>query len=567
MGCILAEEEFRIQEGKFPNLKKICILFRVALVWKSLFEKSILQGVIMNPWFFFLALFFSCFQLYSNTFTWNSAAVISNSGVDVSDPQVVIDPSGNITAVWLENGVLQSSVQPFGGSWSTPVAVTGSGASSPALGIDGSGNATAVWILGDVVQTSTLPLNGSWDSSTTLSDTGAVTPAIAVDSSGNAVVAWQRNGFIESKTRFSGNWGLVYMLSAQNSDPPDVAISDGGTAVVVWHSVISGVDTIVASTSIVGSTWSNPVNLTSPSVNALQPRVAIDSHGNGTAVWFQYDKPLSAYTKVQVFASSLQSNTGNWTVPVAISDTGSRNPNELPLALSSDANGNAVAVWSNSPDGAIFNVETSQLQSGSSWAASVAILGGSYYAVALDLAVSPDGQALVAAMSSDQPSSGAITLVTQNSYIAGYLQEYWSGPQTVSSGSDNGYPVVATSVSGTQVNGTALWLSYNGTNIELQAVAGTKPLIDPPSNLAVQQVQNSFGVYSDYSNILTWTPSSAQNIVSYVIYRNGVYVTRVEDMSNMLVDHNDVVGGPVTYGVATLDNTGGQSQTIYISYP
>ena len=80
--------------------------------------------------------------------SWSAPTTISNTGA--SSPMLGIDSSGNVTALWLENGVVSSASLPFGGSWSAEVAVSSSGSSSPALAVDHSGNAVAIWVRGGV---------------------------------------------------------------------------------------------------------------------------------------------------------------------------------------------------------------------------------------------------------------------------------------------------------------------------------------------------------------------------------------------------------------------------------
>lgn len=79
---------------------------------------------------------------------------ISTKEQNASDPQVGIDSSGNVLAVWIENNVLMWSQKIIGKNWDSPKNLSNSNASSPCLVVDASGNATAVWIEEDSVMAS-----------------------------------------------------------------------------------------------------------------------------------------------------------------------------------------------------------------------------------------------------------------------------------------------------------------------------------------------------------------------------------------------------------------------------
>jgi hypothetical protein len=85
-------------------------------------------------------------QCFATTLTWTSPITISTPGVDASDPQIMIDTAGNVTAVWLESGVVSSATLPAGGSWSAETAISSTGASSLSAYVDSSGNAVAIWV-------------------------------------------------------------------------------------------------------------------------------------------------------------------------------------------------------------------------------------------------------------------------------------------------------------------------------------------------------------------------------------------------------------------------------------
>ena len=85
----------------------------------------------------------------------------------------------------------------------------------------------------------------------------------------------------------------------------------------------------------------------------------------------------------------------------------------------------------------------------------------------------------------------------------------------------------------------------------------------PPTNLAVVQSSNNFGVFTEYFNTLTWQASADPNAVGYLIYRNGVFLAQVGADVLQYVDDNRVQNAADIYTVATLDVD--QSHSILVN--
>jgi len=144
-------------------------------------------------------------------------ADLSATGQDASAPQVTVDATGTATAVWSRsngtNTIIQSSTRASGGSWMTPEDLSeplGS-AIQPQVTVDPTGLATAVWNRNDgsnnIIQSSMRPSDGSWSTpadnlSLPLQDASA--PQIAAGASGRVVVVWEQgngsNTIIQSKS-------------------------------------------------------------------------------------------------------------------------------------------------------------------------------------------------------------------------------------------------------------------------------------------------------------------------------------------------------------------------------
>lgn len=516
-------------------------------------------------WIFFFTIF-AMSQAMCVPITWGTPVTLSVTATNATDPQIVMDSNGNATAAWVENGVVNTTTQPSGGSWGTVTTLSGSGASHPRLTVDAAGNVAAVWVESTMIVTSAIkPFGSSWGSSSALSDTGASVVELGVNSAtGDLIAVWVRSGFIETATKLSGNaWGLVSLLSPPSSDQPKVAVN-GGTAAIIWHT--NGVtDSIQATTSLVGGTWKQAQVISSIGISHTSPTVAVDINGNVQAVWFQYNFAGINYANVAVGGSTLLAGTTNWSAPVAISDQGTHNPANLALHVACDTVGNTTAVWSNVYVQNLFNVESAILPVGESWGFPVPLDLSDLYGYTVDVAVDGYGNAVAVYMSFN--GATFVNILNTESNIAGVLQNFWSIPVTISQGTSNGFPRVASTLTGTTVNAVSVWINNNGTNNQIQASTGSKTVLLPPSNPAVVQNVINWGVFQDYYNTFSWTASLDPNTTEYIVYRNGLFYQKVDASVTQIIDHNTVQNGPVVYGVAAEDNSHGISPIVTKSFP
>lgn len=510
---------------------------------------------------------FSFSQLSATDISWGAPETLSTAMVNASDPRIVMDLNGNSTAAWVEGGVVKASFQPVGGSWGTVETLSGSGSSIPRLSVDANGNVRAVWLEGTVVMTALLPFNGSWGSATTLSDSGASSPVIAMNAGGDVAVVWARSGFIESKTLPSGGaWSLVSILSSANADHPSVAIGTNGKIVAVWHR-ISGVSNIVESSSqMIGGAWGLAVNIL-PAPSAFShdyPKVSVDANGNADVIWLRYQVTGAQYSNVFVYAASLPSASTSWSFPLQISDTVAINPANLIQKIRHDQFGNAIAFWTTSYDGSTYTIQASVKQVSGSWAP-FSPLAVSLYSFDVDFNVNTLNDSVATFMYFDGTSS-IIQAAELNSAAFG-TNVFFTPPVAVSTGPDNSTPKVATTYVGGNVYATAAWLSSDGSTISLQVSTGSRITVDPPSNVAVIQNADDFGVFVDYNNVISWEASTDPDIIQYVVLRNGSPFFLTDGSTLQVIDHNAVQNGSVTYGVLAVDSEFSVSPTVTVSFP
>lgn len=501
--------------------------------------------------------------------TWASPTTISVSTlVNSSDPQVVMDPSGNVTAAWVENNAIIANTLPVNGSWGVPTTLSSGSSSSPRLGCDSSGNVTAIWLEGGIVKSRTRSL-GIWGLAVNVSGSNASSPCLSVNGSGNAVAVWVRGGFIESATKLiAGLWSLVSVISPTNSDNPHVSVGEGGTVVAVWRTILAGGSSTVESArqTAIGGVWGAAVNiLPAPSAYSMNyPKVSVDANGNADVIWYRYLVTGSLINNVFVYAASLPLSSSSWSFPLQISSTGIRNPADLSATIGTDSLGNKVAVWSMSYDNATFGIESACKSPSGSWS-DVSSFIPTLYSFKGDLAINTLNDVVTAYMLFD--GSNVILNATETSTAPLTFQPSWSTELTISSGSNNAYVRTASAFNGTTVYAAAVWLQSNGTNTFVNVATGSRVPLAPPTNVSVTQNATNYGVFTDYYNTLTWTASISPSVVAYVIYRNGAIYSTVNTLTSQVVFHNEIQNGAVTYGVAAVDSDISQSQTVTVNFP
>jgi hypothetical protein len=274
-------------------------------------------------------------------------------------PQVAVDSQGNATAIWRrwsgEKLIVESAVRRVGKGWAVPVTLdvdAGGGyesSQSPQVAVDPAGTATAVWErrLGGrtfVIQSATRPAGGSWSASVDISAVGRAGSSfhVALDPQGSVTAVWEAEskGTIQSATRpAGGNWSAPVDISAAGAfaHAPQVAVDSEGNATAVWERYNPQGTQIQSATRPAGGSWSAPANLFEPRRIADRPQVAVDPHGNATAIWLRSDG------NDLLVQGATRPAGGSWSVPVDISADDGRGGDNARLVV--DSRGNATAVW------------------------------------------------------------------------------------------------------------------------------------------------------------------------------------------------------------------------------
>lgn len=177
-----------------------------------------------------------------------------------------------------------------------------------------------------------------------VANSGAV-PRVAVSSRGNAVVVFTdvmtgtNQSHVYARQLVNGVWQAaqeVDFISQVNNHWPDIALSSDGNGVAVWTStIVSGTDTYIFASRLIGGVWQSANYISAGTAQDLPPHVALSSDGNGLVVFSvgqdTYGVPLSA---------------GLWQAPYKLSGSPPFGGIFPAIALSSDGNG--LVVFNNS---------------------------------------------------------------------------------------------------------------------------------------------------------------------------------------------------------------------------
>lgn len=294
---------------------------------------------------------------------WGVTPTTVDTGAgDNNGGRVVVDESGNATAVWLAfdgsiNSVVWNRYVPGTGWGSSQVTLeSGSGdAGAVELAVDSDGNVFAVWqqangsAVWHIWAARYDAATDAWGAPVQL-DTGSLdagAPQVAVDGSGNAIVVWDQYDGTRINvwaSRYSGSWSAAEKIEnddTTDATAPSIAVDPAGDAVVVWHLGDGFLSGDVKATHYTGGIWSAmPVALESrvDTDIGFGAKVAMDSSGNAIAVWAQADD--SGF--FNIWANHYDSGAGTWSGASTIADG---NGNGLTPEVAMDSGGNALVVW------------------------------------------------------------------------------------------------------------------------------------------------------------------------------------------------------------------------------
>ena len=308
--------------------------------------------------------------------SWSPAVTISPVGKDSDSLKLVIDTGGNVLAVWrvseISGRTIQSASKSQTGTWSAPVdvSVVGQVLSGTSLVMDNSGNATAVWSSPAAqLYSATKTLGGAWSPAVPISAAASnfiQLPELVVDSRGSVTAVWDQNdgtNSVYSATLNQGSWSAPHQIPASgtNAFGSQVTIDGTGVAIAMWTAGTGPNYSTQSSRKTAGGNWSSPAQEAGLGNDFGLADLASDRQGNLTAIGLVSMAPPNSY----IHASSKQAG-GNWSASTSLSDPAGE---ARAYQLAVDQTGNAVVVWqwSTSSFPPLSFVQSSTMPYGESW--------------------------------------------------------------------------------------------------------------------------------------------------------------------------------------------------------
>jgi hypothetical protein len=157
-------------------------------------------------------------------------------------------------------------------------------------------------------------------------------------------------------------------------ESPQVAVDAHGDVTAVWGRGGGGNYAVQAAVRPADGAWQAPVTLSEAGVDAGAAQVAVDPEGDAVAVWETF--PVPPATAARTIQAAVRSAfTGAWSAPVTLAAIGEPVGNPQ---VAVDSHGDAVAVWEEQPvnPGPQY-IQAAVRPAGGTWSAPVDISTGS----------------------------------------------------------------------------------------------------------------------------------------------------------------------------------------------
>jgi hypothetical protein len=240
---------------------------------------------------------------------WGTASLIESGNGNVLEPQIAVDPNGNAMAVWPQVDGTSYSIWAnryiAGAGWGTASLIdTAAGAAhEPQIAIDPNGNVIAVWIQQDgtafSIHANRYDAAGAGWGTASLIETAtgeAYDPQIAIDRSGNAIAVWRQfdgTRFNIHANRYAAGTGWVEASLIETGDGgaygPQIAFDPNGNAIAVWYQFDSAYASIYANRYTAAAGWGTASSIETSAGDVGNPQIAFNPNGKAIAVWPQSD--------------------------------------------------------------------------------------------------------------------------------------------------------------------------------------------------------------------------------------------------------------------------------------
>ncbi len=340
--------------------------------------------------------------------TWTKAKALA-VGVE---PDIAIDNSGVVTAVWSSGAAIQSSRLLANGKWAKPLFVSDSGmlASMPQIVVDGAGNATAIWVRYDSngaprVETADCPAGSHWGPPVLLALGAPRDLNVVVNAAGDVAAIWDLGSFTTVTTvytadrPFGGSWSAPYAVApgAYRQGGGRIGIDRNGNLTACWRTYTD----IRVSDKVIGGNWNAPTTIYSDTSVSDYPVLAKTASGDDMVALITYIFNGGGYN--YQIRTSVRPSGGSWTQPQLLTN---KNEYDTQLHAGTTTNGTFVLTWVNDNRqrfesstrtattdwGPLTEITTGEFGTNLAVAGNTALaiwLGGSFQAMVSTLTVAP----------------------------------------------------------------------------------------------------------------------------------------------------------------------------------
>ena len=383
---------------------------------------------------------------------FSSPTQVSGGMGSPGEPQIAVDPAGNIIIVWGQGtgsatSIFFSRSTDRGATFSTPVKIsTDSGISSfPQIALDPSGNIDVIWNDNSPGYTAVF-FSRSTDSGAKFSSptnisapTGGflnqIRPEIAVDRNGNINVGWFASGGNIVFTR-SSDGGASFsppVAVGTGGASPAVVADSAGNILILWEAAVSGhnpFDVFFTRSADGGVTFSSPMDISNLPSGSDYEQVAVAPDGTIDIVWNSNCQNTGFFTcpagpSNAVYFAQSKDNGTTFSSPVNLSNGAGAGISNVKMAI--EPTGKIDVLWPGGVSGTTYGFLTSSTDGGTTFSAPQQVITG----FANQLAVDPKGNVSVSAddpinvyvaQSAGSGAAFSTTNVSNNSSSGGVAQ-------------------------------------------------------------------------------------------------------------------------------------------------
>lgn len=523
-------------------------------------------------------------SLFPQFNVWTTPQIIYNNttpGLFPSFPTMAVDIFGNqiagfgvIDPMSIESFILNASRRSVETTnWQPPITQVENGNpfGGSSLAIGNLGNFAALLALSTTGGTPPfnitlvqLPANSSsWLSPLVFAQDNSTQPAVAAKTrEGNATLAWKVNTpTLQIQTaRFDF---LTQQLSSIINVPlpplttdilgMDIAVDSQGDSILIYAAQIGSNFILYSSTLLAGqNTWTAPILISNPTNEIIGASIASDAVGNSTIFWGEQITPTQQFVRVATLPLG--------GLPILVTDlTSPTNLNttvDASSRVAMDLFGNAVAIWGITTSG-VPMIQVSSKAIGQGWTPPETL---SVFGIAPLVTLSDQGTAVATWLDNASnvlmgsrnlylfalmPPSNFIGKIIENISPQGdsfFLVTTWipsPAPNIVSFEIYQNEILIGTApgegpftfvqpLSSGNISGiyTLIAVASNG-NRSLPISLMLQPSLAPPSHFIGKVLKNEFATQKVYFLDMQWTPSPANNIDRYEIFKNGRVIATI----------------------------------------